>query len=434
MSANFVSLALLMRITAMNKTIIDFVSFSGSPQLLERCKEMAKQRFAISQINEFQSQNVVAIAHREKTQIAYFMENLANVLGCDERSDFANSDLYFAAADKELKDADLYIATDKTFKECYDNLISNIGIDMLDVLCHGEVESFLEVLQNEISFEGNHWEIQRKGGGFSGYRHSAKLLCNGTQAGLVAWGAANFGFYVSFSGKGCEAVDMAKLQYSLKQMPHTKLTRVDIALDDMQGNVTIDEIKERYCNGEFITRGTPPSWGEFWGGRGMSKEDRKKCGLVPDAGHTFYVGARENGKIFRAYHKGAQLKCKDFPNWNRFEVQIGNRYRVIPLDVLTNSDQYFSGAYPALSTLIPSVVPVAIPTVKVQFQTTLENAIKHAKTQYGKLINLMSQLYADEKNSHEKIIKRLTDGLDITDIPDRINFPVGRALNAINLE
>ncbi|MDF5285983.1 replication protein, partial [Vibrio parahaemolyticus] len=82
----------------------------------------------------------------------------------------------------------------------------------------------------------------------------------------------------------------------------------------------------------------------------------------------------------------------------------------------------------------PSVVPVAIPTVKVQFQTTLENAIKHAKTQYGKLINLMSQLYADEKNSHEKIIKRLTDGLDITDIPDRINFPVGRALNAINLE
>ncbi|MFW1170022.1 replication protein, partial [Vibrio parahaemolyticus] len=96
----------------MNKTIIDFVSFSGSPELLERCKEMAKQRFAISQINEFQSQNVVAIAHREKTQIAYFMENLANVLGCDERSDFANSDLYFAAADKELKDADLHIATD----------------------------------------------------------------------------------------------------------------------------------------------------------------------------------------------------------------------------------------------------------------------------------------------------------------------------------
>ena len=43
----------------MNRTIIDFVSFSGSPELLQRCKEMAKQRFAIAQTNEFQSQNVV---------------------------------------------------------------------------------------------------------------------------------------------------------------------------------------------------------------------------------------------------------------------------------------------------------------------------------------------------------------------------------------
>ena len=150
MSVSFVNLVLLMRITAMNRTIIDFVSFSGSPELLQRCKEMAKQRFAIAQTNEFQSQNVVAVAHREKTQIAYFMENLAQALGCDERNEFANSDLYFAAADKELKDAELEIATDKTFKECYDNLISNIGIDMLDVLCHGEIESFLEVLQNEM--------------------------------------------------------------------------------------------------------------------------------------------------------------------------------------------------------------------------------------------------------------------------------------------
>ncbi|WP_050933017.1 hypothetical protein [Vibrio harveyi] len=115
----------------MNKTIIDFVSFSGSPELLERCKEMAKQRFAITQINEFQSQNAVAIAHREQTQVAYFMENLANVLGCDESSEFANRDLYYAAADKELQNADLIVDTSKSFKECYDSLIANIGIEKL---------------------------------------------------------------------------------------------------------------------------------------------------------------------------------------------------------------------------------------------------------------------------------------------------------------
>ncbi|MDN3685832.1 hypothetical protein QW180_28865 [Vibrio sinaloensis] len=38
------------------------------------------------------------------------------------------------------------------------------------------------------------------------------------------------------------------------------------------------------------------------------------------------MGARENGKIFRAYDKAAQTKCDKYPNWNRFEVQIGNRF------------------------------------------------------------------------------------------------------------
>ncbi|WP_253816094.1 replication initiation factor domain-containing protein [Vibrio coralliilyticus] len=406
----------------MNRTVIDYVSFSGSPLLLERCKEMAKQRFCLEQINEFESQNAVAIKHREQTKIMHFAENLAQELGCVESNNFANRDLYFAAIDKELVDADLVVNTDVSFNECYQHLISNIGIDMLDTLCHGEVESFLELLENEISYEkSNVWTMERRGG-FSGYRYSAKLLCNGTQAGLVAWGAANFGYYVSFSGKGCEAINMEALHKALTQMVGTKLTRVDLALDDLQGNVSIDDIKQKYIDGEFITRGTPPSWGEFWGGKGMSKEDRKKCGLVPDSGHTFYVGARENGKVFRAYDKAAQMKCEEYPNWNRFEVQIGNRYRVIPLDILIEPDPYFAGAYPALASLIDDVEPIRISTTKIQFMTSFENAVKHARVQYGKLVNAMRQLYDDDAH----ILETLTKGLELTDIPDRINFPVGR--------
>ncbi len=408
----------------MNKTIIDYVSFSGSPLLLERCKEMAKQRFALEQLNEFESQNVVAAQYRENTKIAHFAENLAQVLGCVESEEFANRDLYEAALDKALIDADVTVDTDVSFNECYQRLISNLGIDMLDTLCHGEIESFLEVLTDEISYEQNDWTLERRGG-FSGYKYSAKLLCNGTQAGLVAWGAANFGYYVSFSGKGCEAINMEALHKALKQMVGAKLTRVDIALDDFEGNVTIENIKDKYINGDFITRGAPPKAGEFIGYQGMNAEDRKKCGLVPDAGHTFYVGARENGKIFRAYHKAAQLKCDKYPNWNRFEVQIGNRFRVIPLDVLVNPDPYFAGAYPALASLIEDVQPIAISTVRVLFNTTVENAVKHARVQYGKLINLMRQLY----DKDTKILEVLTQGLESTDIPDRINFPVGRGVH-----
>ncbi|WP_338116256.1 replication initiation factor domain-containing protein [Vibrio brasiliensis] len=408
----------------MNKTIIDYVSFSGSPLLLERCKEMAKQRFAIEQINEFESQNVVAVQHREQTKIAHFAENLAQLLGCVESENFANRDLYFAALDKALIESDVTIDTDVSFNESYQRLISNIGIDMLDTLCHGEIESFLEVLADEISYEQNEWTLERRGG-FSGYKYSAKLLCNGTQAGLVAWGAANFGYYVSFSGKGCEAINMEALHKALTQMVGAKLTRVDIALDDFQGNVSINDIKDKYIDGQFITRGTPPKAGEFIGYKGMSPADRKKCGMVPDAGHTFYVGARENGKVFRAYDKAAQTKCEEYPNWNRFEVQIGNRFRVIPLDVLVNSDCYFAGAYPALASLIDDVQPIPISTTRVLFNTTLENAVKHARVQYGKLINLMRQVY----DKDAKILDVLTKELDVMDIPDRINFPVGRGLH-----
>ncbi|MBF9000489.1 replication initiation factor domain-containing protein [Vibrio nitrifigilis] len=403
----------------MSRTIIDYVSFSGTPLILERCKEMAKQRYAFAD-GSAKSAHPMATMREENKKIAYFGENLAQVLGCVDENDYANKDLYFSALNNALCDADLYIESDTSFHDSYQQLISNIGIDMLDVLCHGELESFLELLQEEISYDGNVWTVERRGG-YSGYRYSAKLLCNGIQAGIVAWGAANFGFYVSFSGKGCTAISMERLHKALSQMAGTKLTRVDLALDDLEGNITIDEIKERYQDGMFITQGKPPCWGEFLGGTGASATDKRKCGFVPDKGHTFYVGDRNNGKLFRGYHKGAQLNSTEYPNWNRFEVQIGNRYRVIPLDIIVNPDPYFAGAYPALASLISEVQPVRISTVKLTFKTNLENAIKHARVQYGKLVNAMRLLYEDD--SH--VMEVLTRGFELNDIPDRINFPVG---------
>ncbi|MDN3683267.1 hypothetical protein QW180_00020 [Vibrio sinaloensis] len=66
---------------------------------------------------------------------------------------FANQDLYVEAIGRELDDADIVVDTNMSFNESYQRLIGNIGIDMLDTLCHGEIESFLEVLADEISYE-----------------------------------------------------------------------------------------------------------------------------------------------------------------------------------------------------------------------------------------------------------------------------------------
>ncbi|GIA25813.1 replication initiation factor family protein [Vibrio cholerae] len=408
----------------MSRTLIDYVSFSATPELLQRCKDMAKERFIAQMPLKPKTYPTLTYQRDENLKIMHFAKNVASVLGCVEENDFANKDLYFKFLQDTLDKAELEIAYNTSFDECYQLLISNLGIDMLDVLCHGEVESFLELLNQEISYPDNVWTLERRGG-YCGYTYSANLLCNGTQAGKVAWGAKNYGFYVSFSGKGCEAVNMVQLHKALKQMVGAKLTRVDIALDDLQGSVSIDEIIERYQDGHFITQGTPPSWGLFMGGSGATADDKRKCGLVPDRGRTFYVGARDNGKVFRAYHKGAQMRSEEYPDWNRFEVQIGNRFRVIPFDVLIDPDPYFAGAYPALASLISEVEPVRIPTTKILLNVTLENAIKHAKTQYGKLINALRLIYGDS----QYIVETLTKGLDENDIPDRLNHPVGRAFN-----
>ena len=390
--------------------------------LLMRCKEMAKQRFSLNQApNQFESQVTTAIASRDRCKISYFAENLALALGCTERENFANADFYFEALERELANADIEITTDKSFNDCYQQLISNIGIDMLDVLCHGEIESFLELLNDEITVEGNVWTIERRGG-FSGYRYSAKLLCNGTQAGLVAWGAENFGYYVSFSGTGCAAIQMDVLHKALNQMPDVRLTRVDIAFDDLQGSITVPYLREQYENGAFITRGAPPSYSYFESGSLVTSAETKKYGVVPDGGRTLYVGNRQNGKLFRGYEKGKQLKSIEYPDWVRLEIQLGNKSRVIPFDILIDSDPYFVGAYPALAAVLNTVEPIIIPISRVVAHASFERFIDHAKNQYGKFLNLMNLVY----DSPEKVVEVLTRGLTNFDIPDRLNFPVCR--------
>ncbi|NOI63431.1 replication protein [Vibrio aestuarianus] len=404
----------------MNNTIIDYLSFSGSPQLLERCKEMAKQRFTLSQApNVFESQTAVAVANREKTQIMYFAENLAQVLGCTEKDNYSNRDLYYASLDKKLADCDLEIASDCSFNECYQQLISNIGIDMLDVLCHGEVESFVDLLNDEITYKDNFWTLERRGG-FSGYSHSAKLMCNGVQAGLVAWGAANFGYYVSFSGTGCAAIKMDVLHKALNQMPYVKLTRVDVAFDDLQGSISVPYLREQYENGEFITRGAPPSYSYFESGSLVTRDDSKKYGVVPDKGRTLYVGQRQNGKLFRGYEKGKQMQSVEYPDWVRLEVQIGNKSRVIPLDILIDSDAYFTGAYPALASVLDNVEPKRIPITRVILDAQLHRYTETAKKQYGKFINFLNLMHEDS----EKVIKLMTEGFTCLDIPDRLKIPL----------
>jgi phage replication initiation protein len=140
---------------------------------------------------------------------------------------------------------------------------------------------------------------------------------------------------LQLNGKGCGMVnDWPSLQELLEGLGAT-LSRVDLAVDFLNGEYTVDDALTLYETGAFINRGRNPELDT----QGAWHESGTK-------GRTVYVGKLKNGKTLCVYEKGRQLNLEG-SDWTRYEVRLGNRDREIPLDVLTNPDKYFTGAYPA---------------------------------------------------------------------------------------
>jgi phage replication initiation protein len=129
-------------------------------------------------------------------------------------------------------------------------------------------------------------------------------------------------------------------------------------------------------------------------------------------GRTFYVGARENGKLFRAYEKGKQLGNPDSP-WVRHEVELHNVDRVIPWDVLWEPGRYVAGAYPYLAWV--SGEASRIRTIRETATVSLDFLKGHCQRTYGRLIGTLRRHGA----SDSEIVNTLRrDG-----VPARLALP-----------
>jgi len=203
-------------------------------------------------------------------------------------------------------------------------------------------------------------------GGLFGFEERYRLesrLDDGAkvEVGAIALGGASQRgrWLLQLTGKGCGLVkDWSGIQKLLHTLEAT-ITRVDLAVDFLDGEYSVDDAMTLYHDGAFISRGRNPdldiqgAWHE-----GGSK------------GRTLYVGKLKNGKTLCVYEKGRQLNMKD-SNWTRYEVRLGNRDRVIPLDVLTNPDKFFVGAYPALSGMLESAAE-EIPTLREEVKGSFD--------------------------------------------------------------
>jgi DNA relaxase NicK len=188
-------------------------------------------------------------------------------------------------------------------------------------------------------------------------------------------------FQLYLSGEGCSLVqDWQKVYDALCAANlagfDVRITRIDIACDFHEGQITYKDAQAAYHRGEFTTKGRPPK-----------AEFIDDCGS--GTGCTFYVGNRKSGKLFRAYEKGKQLGDK-FSDWNRWECEWhGDNKRVIPFDVLINPKHYIAGAYRATSFI--STITEVIKTSAKKTALVYKTARYWCRLQYGKLLNFANR-------------------------------------------
>ncbi len=200
--------------------------------------------------------------------------------------------------------------------------------------------------------------------------------------GRVDWGGERMGHRarVDLSGAGCSRVtDWAPIRAWIERQEAAKLTRVDLAVDCLMGEYSVDDAVTWYESGIFraSAQGTQPRHSTVgdWLGDG------------PQWGRTLEVGRRENGKMCRVYEKGRQLGDAASP-WVRWEVELRNNDRDLPFDILTDCDRYFVGAYQCLEALLP-VAGERIATHQAEGEIQLGQLVTFSRSSYGQLVQVL---------------------------------------------
>jgi len=232
----------------------------------------------------------------------------------------------------------------------------------------------------------------------------ARIGSRSVAVGCVAWGgsAQKGRWLLQLTGVGCQFVPDWSDVVELLEALDARITRLDLAVDLLHGEYTVDDARDWHAMGGFQSsrQGRPPSTSFAGDWDGLVK------------GRTYYVGNSTNGKSLRVYEKGRQLGEPD-SEWVRFEVQFGNRDRTIPLEALTNRDEFFAGAYPALQTVVDAAATV-IETHRQGDEVSLHCLLGHLRRCYGKLIDCLVSGIGAESSA-------LVEEVRVIGLPRRVN-------------
>jgi len=215
--------------------------------------------------------------------------------------------------------------------------------------------------------------VDRKAG-MLGFERSADLVSqHGEPIGRLAWGGPHTGgrFLCSLTGDGCAQVVQWVEVVALLEAVNARITRLDLAADFPEGEVSVDDALAAFREGAFASCGKPPA--------GRLVDD-----LGSRAGRTLYVGSGQSSKLCRVYEKGRQLGQKNSP-WVRVEVEFKNRRFEVPFHALLAPLDFLAGAYPILREWLGSA-GVPLHAIRRTAAAVVEKAVHVGRQHVGGLV------------------------------------------------
>ena len=254
-------------------------------------------------------------------------------------------------------------------------------------------------------FFGGLFNIGERGRGrFYAWRY-ALTDSAGEHVGLLEFGGPNTlrkdgtrTARLELTGGGCRLYETSggsdhaqrwSLLASLLGLCDARITRIDIAADDMEGRFPVSWAIANYDDGQFDRRGQRP-----------------KARLIDDMGNrtgkTFYVGSRQSENQLRVYEKGREQGDKD-SEWVRYEGEFhASNRRELPLDMLTNPAPYLVGAYPLLTFV--SGVGERLRVAAAEVLASCKRAVMHFRRQYGAMVNAMLHASGGDEATLAKLV------------------------------
>lgn len=416
------------------KTTVDYLTLVFSPNEVARLRFEAKLRFKNGEFKSYKE--------------AY------NAMLCAEVfNESASDDIEFTRTESQPVNSDFYyneLFTSNARYPSYSDIPENERSDYFKSivkktrkyktftsLIEGDLANFMHLLNHEVSNKKDRvcddvlpWTYRLNSAGMFTYEKSATLYRHDVNSGVVAWGANNGGCMVSFSGTGCAGLDIPKLHKMLEKIPNIKISRIDIAFDDFNGEKPVQSYFQDMESGLFNKTNQTPNYTYIQTGslHALTPEQttawkkdhgwNKKFDAIADGGNTLYVGSRKNGKMARMYEKGKQLSSETQPNWVRAELELRSTDRVIGLDILVNTDAAFAAAYPAFEFITDKRFDVPVLQKRHTALLIHDRLLKYHSLSYGKHINFCRHVL---DLSDTQIVDLLTKNLNPWDIPNSIN-------------